>query len=58
MKLIFYKAEQDADGRTVARRVVTIEDRESRPTGLGAKAPARYDRLSYWREFADFFEIV
>ena len=58
MKLIFYKIALDADGRTVARRVVTIEDRESRPGGLGGQAPARYDRLAYWREFADFFEIV
>jgi hypothetical protein len=58
MKLIFYKAVLDTDGRAVAQRVVTIEDGALQPSNGSATLTARYDRLTYWRDFADFFEIV
>jgi hypothetical protein len=58
MKLIFYKAVLDADGRAMGERVVTIEDQAPRLDNPRAPVTARDDRLAYWRDFADFFEIL
>jgi hypothetical protein len=58
MKLVFYKMVRGGDGRPTARRVITVKaadpataDRNQLPMTLQA-------RMAYWRQFADFFEIV
>lgn len=56
MRLVFYRTDTGGD-RPAARKVLAVEVAPKPPGGLALTSRNRA-RVTYWREFADFFEIV
>ena len=56
MRLVFYRTDTGGD-RPAARKVMAVEIAQKKTSGRAVAVKDR-TRITHWRQFSDFFEIV